>query len=93
MSRLAFALSVLVPSVLAVSQPAAAGQGAFYTTDGAAQASCPNDEVVWLDLDAARYYHKTQASYGAKGGAYACIRVAQAKSYREAKQPVQETAK
>ncbi|HLY59013.1 MAG TPA: hypothetical protein VKS60_25855 [Stellaceae bacterium] len=93
MLRYGLALTFLVPLVLAAPGPASAASGGFYATADGAQATCPSEEVVWLDLAQSRYYHKTQPSYGKSGGVYACITAARAKAYREAKEAASDTAK
>jgi hypothetical protein len=55
----------------------------LFATEPAAQQACPSDEVVWVDLDRGRFYHKTQAAFGKSGnGGYACMKMAHAQ-YRE----------
>jgi hypothetical protein len=56
---------------------------ALFATEPAATQACGSDEVVWVDLDHGRFYHKAQANY-AKGsnGGYACMKSAHAQ-YRE----------
>jgi len=63
--------------------PAVAAAQMFSTEAGATQ-SCGADEVVWVNLDNGRFYHKKQAAY-AKGnnGGYACMKAAHSQ-YREA---------
>jgi len=55
----------------------------LYATEPTAAAACGADEVVWVDLDRGRFYHKTQANF-AKGnnGGYSCMKAAHAE-YRE----------
>ena len=48
-----------------------------------AQRHCPDDEVVWLDFRAGRYYLKTQKRYGTGlTGSYVCRSEAKASGYR-----------
>jgi hypothetical protein len=55
----------------------------LFATEPAAQQACQNDEVVWVDLDRGRFYHKTQAAFGkGNNGGYACMKAAHAQ-YRE----------
>jgi hypothetical protein len=78
--------SMIVPLVLmtALAPSSKAATGVFATED-AAQQSCGSDEVVWVDLDRGRYYHKTQSDYGKSGnGGYSCSRTAKLQ-YREAR--------
>ena len=76
---------VVIPlaAVAAFAVPSLAATGLFATSD-AATASCGADEVVWVDLDRGRFYHKNQEKF-AKGnnGGYACLKAAHAE-YREA---------
>jgi hypothetical protein len=70
-------------ALAAMSTPAHAGT-ALYSTEAAAQQACQADEVVWVDLDRGKFYHKAQANYGKGGnGGYACQKAAHAQ-YREA---------
>ncbi len=66
----------------AATLPAKAATALFATETAATQA-CAADEVVWIDLDRGKFYHKTQANF-AKGsnGGYACMKAAHAQ-YRE----------
>jgi len=76
---------VVVPlaAVVAFSMPSSAATGLFATED-AAQQSCGSDEVVWVDLDRGRFYHKAQDNYGKGGnGGYTCQKAAKLQ-YREA---------
>ena len=70
-------------AVAASAAPALAATGLFPSEDAASQ-SCGSDEVVWVDLDRGRFYHKTQDSYGKGGnGGYTCMKAAKLQ-YREA---------
>ena len=71
-------------TILAVAAAAAIGFGfaasptnaatALYATEPAAQQACGADEVIWVDLDKGRFYHKGQASYAkSNNGGYACL--------------------
>jgi hypothetical protein len=45
----------------------------LFNTEGEAQAHCPKDIVVWLNLPSGIYHYKGERWYGrAKHGAYAC---------------------
>ncbi len=68
----------------ALSLPALAG-GAMFATEDQASKACGADEVVWVNLDRGRYYHKAQPDYGKSNGAYTCAKSAHAQ-YREAKE-------
>ncbi len=55
----------------------------LFATEPAASQACGPDEVVWIDLDHGRFYHKSQAAYAKGGnGGYACMKMAHAQ-YRE----------
>jgi hypothetical protein len=83
MKAMIFALSA-VAAVATLSAPAYAG-GGLYPTEEGAQSTCPSQEVVWLQLQSSKYFHKTSAVYGGKNGAYACVAKARSAGYREAK--------
>jgi hypothetical protein len=76
------AVAVALFAATAASLPASAATSLF-ATEPAATAACATDEVVWVDLDRGKFYHKTQANF-AKGnnGGYACLKAAHAQ-YRE----------
>jgi ABC-type glycerol-3-phosphate transport system substrate-binding protein len=77
------ALAALLVVAAAGSIPAQAATSLF-ATEPAASAACGADEVVWIDLDRGKFYHKASAAF-AKGnnGGYACMKAARAQ-YREA---------
>jgi len=61
--------------------PAATGQAAIvadslpplFDTESAAQAHCPKDVVVWINIPSGIYHYKGERWYGrTKHGAYAC---------------------
>lgn len=76
------AIAVALFATAAVSLPAIAATP-MYATEPQATAACGADEVVWVDLDHGRFYHKAQANF-AKGsnGGYTCMKAAHAQ-YRE----------
>ena len=78
-----FATGAIAAALFAAALPAAAATN-LYTAIDAATAACGADEVVWVDLDRGRFYHKNQEKF-AKGnnGGYACLKDAHA-TYREA---------
>ena len=82
MRILSAALAALLITAAVGSVPARAAT-AMFATEPAAAAACGADEVVWVDLDRGKFYHKAQASF-AKGnnGGYACMKAAHAQ-YRE----------
>ncbi len=73
----------IMAAVIAAAPLAGAVTGMF-ATETEAQTSCAADEVVWVDLDRGRYYHKAQPDFAkSKNGGYTCLKVAHAQ-YREA---------
>jgi len=76
------ALAALLVTAAMGSVPALAATP-LYATPEAAAAACGADEVVWVDLDRGKFYHKAQANF-AKGnnGGYACGKAAHSQ-YRE----------
>lgn len=75
-----FAFAGLLP-VYGVAQPAPTAQGvvvaqslpALFSTESAAQAHCPKDIVVWLNITSGIYHYRGERWYGrTKHGAYAC---------------------
>ena len=57
-----------------------------FRTEQQAQQHCPDDTVVWLDLQNAAYYLKGNESYGRTGtGRYACQGEADAAGIQEMK--------
>jgi len=84
MRILSAALAALLITAAAASIPAARAATPLYATEPAATAACGTDEVVWVDLDRGKFYHKAQANF-AKGnnGGYACMKAAHSQ-YREA---------
>jgi hypothetical protein len=76
------AIAVALFAATVASLPAVAATS-MYATPEAAAAACGADEVVWVDLDRGRFYHKSQDKF-AKGsnGGYACMKAAHAQ-YRE----------
>jgi hypothetical protein len=76
----AIAATLIVAS--AASLPVLAATSLF-ATEPAATAACASDEVVWIDLDRGRFYHKGQANFAkSNNGGYACAKAAHAQ-YRE----------
>lgn len=76
------AVGALLIAAAAGSFPAQASTGLFSTEPAAAQA-CASDEVVWVDLDRGKFYHKTQANFAkSSNGGYACFKAAHSQ-YRE----------
>jgi hypothetical protein len=73
---------LLTAGFVASSQPAPAAT-ALFATEETAQKACQADEVVFIDLDRGKFYHKAQAAYGkSNNGGYACLKAAHAQ-YRE----------
>jgi hypothetical protein len=79
-----FAFGAIAAAMFAAAALPAGAATNLYNTPDAAAAACGADEVVWVDLDRGRFYHKNQDKY-AKGnnGGYACLKAAHAE-YREA---------
>jgi hypothetical protein len=74
------AAGLAAPTIAPTIAMAATG---LFATEPAAQQACRSDEVVWVDLDRGRFYHKTQAAFGkGSNGGYACMKIAHAQ-YRE----------
>lgn len=75
-----FVLGGLMPtyslaSPVAVTQAAVVAQALppLFSTESAAQAHCPHDTVVWLNIPSGIYHYKGERWYGrTKHGAYAC---------------------
>jgi hypothetical protein len=66
----------------AASTPAGAATPLF-ATEAAATQTCGADEVVWVDLDRGKFYHKGQANFAkSNNGGYACSKAAHSQ-YRE----------
>ena len=79
-ASVATAAALIVAS--AASLPALAATSLFATEPAATQA-CAADEVVWIDLDRGKFYHKGQTNFAKSGnGGYACMKAAHAQ-YRE----------
>jgi hypothetical protein len=76
------AIAVAFLAAATAATPAFAATG-MYSTEPAATTACAADEVVWVDLDHGKFYHKASANF-AKGtnGGYACLKAAHAQ-YRE----------
>lgn len=73
----------LFAAATASSLPVSAATNLF-ATEPAATAACATDEVVWIDLDRGKYYHKASEKFAKGGnGGYACLKAAHAQ-YREA---------
>jgi hypothetical protein len=85
---LTVALSVSVPSYAASpAAPAmviAAAQIPLFASEAAAQAHCPKDVVVWLNIPSGIYHEKGMRWYGrTKHGAFVCRKEADAAGYRD----------
>ena len=62
-------------AVTSASQPSIVAQSTppLFDTEAAAQAHCPKDVVVWLNIPSGIYHYKGERWYGrTKHGAYAC---------------------
>jgi hypothetical protein len=63
----ASAVAVVQAAVVAQSLPS------LFSTESEAQAHCPRDTVVWLNIPSGIYHYKGERWYGrTKHGAYAC---------------------
>jgi hypothetical protein len=74
-----FASILTFPTATGAAQPAAAVMVAadalppMFSTEDAAQAHCPRDVVVWLNIPSGIYHYKGERWYGrTKHGAFAC---------------------
>ena len=77
------AIGMAALALAAMTALSAGAVAALYATEPAAAQACGADEVVWIDLDHGRFYHKSQTNYGkGNNGGYACMKVAHAQ-YRE----------
>ncbi|HEY0396007.1 MAG TPA: hypothetical protein VGD01_16035 [Candidatus Elarobacter sp.] len=66
------------------SAPVTSGSLLLFATEGAAQAHCPRDQVVWLNTNSGIYHDKGMRWYGnTKAGAYVCRREADGAGNRE----------
>jgi hypothetical protein len=78
------ALLVATTAGLAGLPGIAIAQASLFVSEEQAQGACKADEVVWIDLDRGRYYHKSQSAYGkSNNGGYSCAKAAHS-TYREA---------
>jgi hypothetical protein len=82
------ATSLLVSPALATQHTpktaAASGKLVTFDSEGAAQAHCPNDTVVWLNTNSGIYHEKGMRWYGrTKHGAYVCRSEADAAGDRD----------
>ena len=76
------AIAIALFATATASLPASAATGLFPTEPVAVQA-CGADEVVWIDLDRGRFYHKPSTAWAkSNNGGYACLKAAHAQ-YRE----------
>ncbi len=90
--RKIIAASVAVVALSGVSS-AAFAYSHIYSSEAGAQATCPQGEVVWIDLNKSVYFHKAQEQFGKSGGAFACVSAARDRGYREAMPVVQQASK
>lgn len=64
--------------------PVAAGSLQMFSTEAAAQAHCPKDQVVWLNTNSGIYHEKGMRWYGkTRAGAYVCRKEADAAGDRD----------
>jgi hypothetical protein len=80
---ISIALLVAIAAGSASLPRIAYAQAGLFVSEEQAQGACKADEVVWVDLDRGRYYHKAQSAYGkGSNGGYGCAKAAHAQ-YRE----------
>jgi len=74
----------LVTALVATSHAShASAQLSLFQTEMQAQQHCPNDTVVWLDLDKRIYYIKGQRLYAqGRTGTFVCQEEARTNRYR-----------
>lgn len=72
--------AIAVPSQVLVAY----GTLTMFATEGAAQAHCPSDVVVWLNTKTGIWHEKGMRWYGrTKQGSYVCRKEAAAAGYRD----------
>ena len=73
-------------AIAALAAPLPAAAQAFFATQDAAQAHCPNDTVVWLNTRSGVYHFYGERWYGnTEDGAYVCEKEADAAGDRPTK--------
>jgi hypothetical protein len=83
---------VLFPSAIAAPAATTPPKGQF-TNEAEAKASCPSDNVVWINLRSRVYHSSASTSYGkTKRGIYMCEKEASAAGYRTPKPRRTKTA-
>jgi hypothetical protein len=64
--------------------PVTSGSLQLFSSESAARAHCPKDQVVWLNTNSGIYHEKGMRWYGnTKAGAYVCRREADAAGDRD----------
>ena len=64
--------------------PVSTGSLQLFSTEGAAQAHCPRDVVVWLNTNSGIYHEKGMRWYGnTRSGAYVCRKEADSAGDRD----------
>jgi hypothetical protein len=72
------AVASTLPTFIVVAAPA------MFDTEGTAQAHCPRDVIVWLNIPTHIYHEKGMRWYGrTKHGAYVCKKEADAAGDRD----------
>ena len=85
-SRIASVFAVIAVALACMSCSHTTPVLVAFRTEQQAQQHCPDDTVVWLDLQNAAYYLKGNESYGRTGtGRYACQGEADAAGIQEMK--------
>lgn len=81
---IAFGLLLTFASLLSPVQASAPVPSATFANEGAAQAHCPTDVVVWLNTKTGVYHEKGMRWYGrTKHGAFVCRKEADAAGDRD----------
>jgi len=76
-------LLVLGLAAFLMGAPARGADIPYFSSPAQAQAHCPSDEVVWLNLPTGIYHVRGSRWYGAtKSGAYVCRAEADRAGYR-----------
>jgi hypothetical protein len=55
-------MKIAFAAAIAAMSPLVRAAAPLFATEGAALQACSGDEVVWVNLDHGRFYHKTRSS-------------------------------
>ena len=84
--------TLLLPSAIAAPAATTPPKGQF-SSEADAKASCPSENVVWVNLRSRVYHTSASASYGkTKRGVFMCEKEASAAGYRTPKPRRTKTA-